>query len=39
MKDMTMVVAPLAIVIYFICFPGQLSDLLEWVVAAARYVH
>ncbi len=39
MKDMAMVVAPLAVVIYFICFAGQLSDILEWVVWLADHVH
>jgi hypothetical protein len=39
MKDMAMVVAPIALVVYFICFPGQLSDIVEWVVRLADHVH
>jgi hypothetical protein len=38
MKDMAMVVAPIAVVVYFVCFPGQLSHLLDWVVMLARHV-
>ena len=38
MKDMAMVVAPIAMVVYFICFPGQLGDILEWLVRLADHV-
>lgn len=38
MKDMAMVVAPIAVVVYFICFPGQLSDLVEWIAMLAKHV-
>jgi hypothetical protein len=38
MKDMAMVVAPIVVVVYFICFPGQLSDIVEWVVMLAKHI-
>jgi hypothetical protein len=39
MKDMAMVVAPVAVVVYFICFPDQLGYILEWLVRLTDHIH